>query len=146
MRIGRLAQYIGFTLLLFFIGYLVYVSVLNITGYCWERSKYISYEEKIKAIYGQISTARGTVVNPLVDFIPYSSFEEFSKENPDCCEVNYVGAGEIGNPGLFRSLMDKHYERIKVKYKIFYNYKDKRYFEYRIYDTAVTSCGGIARF
>jgi hypothetical protein len=149
MRIDRITQFIRFvrlSLLLFFIVSLVYVSVLNVTGYCWGQSRYISYEEKIKAVYGRVPKESFTIGSPWVDVVPYTSFEEFMKENPDCCEVNYVGAGEIGNPGLFRSLMGNRYERIKVKYKDFYKVNGRRYFEYHFTDTAVTSCGKIARF
>jgi hypothetical protein len=72
---------------------------LNYSGFCFEKMRYLSKEEKIRAVF-KMQNNRSSSLLRFVDnanpkeYIRYNSFEEFIAENPDCCHVNPGGPYE----------------------------------------------------
>jgi len=123
---------IGFDPLLFFSPLIVLalVLILNLTGFCWQKFKYLSYQEKVEAIYTQINkldTVRIGDSDIRYKRIPYSSFEEFNRENPNCCETNFQGSGEQALPNFFDSLTGFHFERVRLSIKDYYEVNGVKY-------------------
>lgn len=82
---------------------------MNYSGYCFEQSKYLSNEERIRSVieelledyppitqYSETGIGPGGVTTSLfrkmpANPIPYSGVDEFLKENPACCELRPYG-------------------------------------------------------
>jgi hypothetical protein len=77
--------------------------IMNYSGFCFAKGRYLTFDEKKSAIFNEINnSAKLTTQLPIVKgngseqdyidikYIPYSSFEEFSKLNPNCCGINLL--------------------------------------------------------
>jgi hypothetical protein len=79
--------------------------IMNYSGFCFAKGRYLTFYEKITAIFnirnngitliGHLPNIKGNGSEedfPDVKYIPYSSFEEFSKLNPNCCNISATRA------------------------------------------------------
>ncbi|MGJ5628722.1 hypothetical protein [Nostoc sp. CALU 1950] len=67
---------------------------LNYSGFCFAKMRYLSDEEKLRMAFDYNNRedklfvyGGGTVKS--YQHIKYASFDEYIKENPDCCSINY---------------------------------------------------------
>lgn len=126
---------------------LVLVLFLNLTGFCWQKFKYLSYREKVEAIYTPGNKPGFVEVNGKeYKKIPYNSYEEFIKENPNCCEINFSDPSEQAYPEFFNSLTGYHFERVRLSYKIFYEKDGVKQFLTSSGDIGLKSCGEFLRW
>ena len=67
---------------------------LNYSGFCFAEMRYLSDEEKIRSVFNyQNNRTRLPVYIPgkgstIYQHIKYKSFDEYIKQNPDCCTLN----------------------------------------------------------
>jgi hypothetical protein len=86
--------------LLFVGGVLLILSVyfsLNYSGFCFAEKRYLSNEEKIRAVFDYQNSRD---ILPIENFpdpkhIKYKSFDEYIALYPDCCFVNPGGSYEV---------------------------------------------------
>jgi hypothetical protein len=69
---------------------LTYGAIMNYSGYCFKKNKYLTFDDKIEHVFKYANGSKTIylpVDNKLTEFknLPYISFEEYLKENPDCC-------------------------------------------------------------
>lgn len=63
--------------------------LLNLSGFCFQRFKYLSYDDKAEAIYTYFNNKnKYSTKGEILRRIPYESFEEFKKENPSSISIN----------------------------------------------------------
>ncbi len=87
--LSRIFQFVGipFIVLIAYFG-------LNYSGFCFAKMRYLSDEEKIRSVF--VSQNERTTISVYTpgkgtesyQHIKYKSFDEYLKENPDCCAVN----------------------------------------------------------
>jgi hypothetical protein len=129
---------------------------LNYSGFCFEKMRYLSKEEKIRAVFKMQNNRSDllTFVLPLETnykynennkYIRYNSFEEFLAENPDCCHVN--PGGPYGVPPS--SFWDRIFgydsgDVIVIDFKVRYlDEKGNRGFEEVQFENFLTNCGKV---
>jgi hypothetical protein len=121
MRNFRLVHFLRFSPIYI----LILVLFLNLSGFCWQKFRYLSHHDKIEASFLIINRLTETRIgNDYFERLPYSSLKEFLNVNPNCCITNYQGTGEIPLPNFFDNLTGNSLERIRLKYKD--NYYDKK--------------------
>jgi len=81
--------FIGFPLTILSIFY-----SLNYSGFCFPKMRYLSDEEKLKIAFNYNNRedklfVHGGGIAKSYEHIKYASFDEYIKENPDCCSINY---------------------------------------------------------
>ncbi|MFN6515749.1 MAG: hypothetical protein RMY29_014805 [Nostoc sp. CreGUA01] len=94
-----------FLAILYYIGFpLTILSIyfsLNYSGFCFAKMRYLSDEERFRMVFDyqnertdllNIANVEGSIYN----YIKYASFDEYIKENPDCCSINPGGSYDIG--------------------------------------------------
>ena len=82
--------------LLFKLGELVVIGTMNYKGFCWEQKRYLTDEEKIRAVFNY-QNQRSRLKIPSIGYrnhIKYESFDEYIRQYPDCCQKN--GFGDVG--------------------------------------------------
>jgi hypothetical protein len=102
-------------------------------GFCFEKMRYLSDEEMIRSVFDEINT--GAVFNDInteqglntgarknYKFIKYQSFDEYIKENPDCCKVNYISVINNSFKPSFaqRILGDRSDKMVQINFKVRY--------------------------
>lgn len=70
---------------------------LNYFGFCFAEKRYLSNEEKIRAVFGYQNSRD---ILPIENFpdpkhIKYKSFDEYIALYPECCSVNPGGSYEV---------------------------------------------------
>jgi hypothetical protein len=67
---------------------------MNYSGFCFAKTRYLTDDEKILLAFNSTNrlterriTVDGGKTHSVVKTIPYGSFEEFRKENPNCCTI-----------------------------------------------------------
>ncbi|MGB3207697.1 MAG: hypothetical protein WBB28_22155 [Crinalium sp.] len=80
---------------------------LNYSGFCFAEMRYLSDIEKIKSVFNYQIEHRipERIINQnqkekLYTYIGTKNFEEYVKENPDCCTINPGGPYEIAPPSF----------------------------------------------
>jgi hypothetical protein len=69
---------------------LIYDGIMNYQGYCFEKNRYLTFDDKIKYVFNVINHYDKVYIdNKPTQFkpIPYNSYEEFLRENPGCCSI-----------------------------------------------------------
>jgi hypothetical protein len=115
---------------------LTYLSIyfsLNYSGFCFAKMRYLSDYEKLKSAFDSLNNAE-KLLTPIagkmqnrefrdIEFIKYKSFDEYIKENPDCCTINPPGGVDAAIPDSFlnpRILGLDSGEGIRIKFKVRY--------------------------
>ncbi|MFN6569122.1 hypothetical protein [Dendronalium sp. ChiSLP03b] len=99
---------------------------LNYSGFCFAKMRYLSDEEKIKLAFYSLNNAeklRIQIAGKMEDrkFIKYKSFEEYIKENPDCCTISPPGGTETPSDSFLTRILGLHSgEGIRIKFKVRY--------------------------
>ncbi len=67
---------------------------LNYSGFCFAKMRYLSDEEKLKIAFAYINNEDTLPVYidrriKSYEHIKYANFDEYIKENPNCCSINY---------------------------------------------------------
>jgi hypothetical protein len=134
---------------------LIYGGIMNYSGYCFAENRYLTADEKIRITFNHINSKPKTTIrigegsNSVVksfERIPYSSFEEYVKQNPDCCSVGKKVFSDLPPPDFFDRISGYNSEKIVVL-----NYKSN-YFDTEInslnaveftFYYVLTNCGNI---
>ena len=123
--------------------------------------KYLTYDEKVLLVFNDINnrltnnneskiTVDGGKNYSFVKTVPYSSFEEFTKENPNCCGIDRDRGREIPVSDFFDLIGGNGYnvdEIIAINYKNRYLDKNGKIAisaELKI-GRVVTNCGRVTR-
>lgn len=99
---------------------------LNYSGFCFAKMRYLTDEEKIKLAFNSLNSAeklRIQIEGEMQDrkFIKYESFDEYIKENPDCCAVNPPGGVEALPDSFLTRILGLHSgDGIRIKFKVRY--------------------------
>ncbi|HYX18928.1 MAG TPA: hypothetical protein VE944_32180 [Nostoc sp.] len=70
---------------------------LNYSGFCFAEKRYLSDEEKIRAVFDYQNSRDTLPLNNAPDpkHIKYKSFDEYIALYPECCSVNPGGGYEV---------------------------------------------------
>ena len=89
--------------------------------------RYLSDEEKLRLLFNDLNQAKEFSVptknGQTVDreHIPYKSFDEYIKENPDCCKINPPGGSDLAPPLFSDRIFGYHSgELIVINFKVRY--------------------------
>ncbi|NEU84537.1 hypothetical protein [Nostoc sp. UIC 10630] len=101
---------------------------LNYSGFCFAKMRYLSDYEKIKLAFNSLNSAEQLRIKiagkmQYREFIKYESFDEYIKENPNCCAISPRGGVEVAIPDSFlnpRILGLDSGEGIRIKFKVRY--------------------------
>ncbi len=110
---------------------LTYLSIyfsLNYSGFCFAKMRYLSDYEKLKSAFDSLNNAeklRTPIAGKMqyIEFIKYKNFDEYIKENLDCCTISPPGGVEAPIPDSFlnpRILGLDSGEGIRIKFKVRY--------------------------
>ncbi len=123
---------------------------LNYSGFCFAQMRYLSDEEKISSVF-DYQNARRDLLNVvgvekrIYNYIKYESFDEYIKENPDCCKINSEKTHDVPVPWFLDRIFgfnsgDFIFTDFKVRYV---DEKGKqRTKEYR-FENSVQNCGKV---
>ncbi|PHJ63457.1 hypothetical protein VF03_30335 [Nostoc linckia z2] len=90
--------------------------------------RYLSDYEKLKSAFDSLNNAEQLRIKlagqmQYIRFIKYKNFDEYIKENPDCCTISPPGGVEAAIPDSFlnpRILGLDSGEGIRIKFKVRY--------------------------
>jgi hypothetical protein len=136
---------------------LIYGGIMNYSGYCSEKKRYLTFDDKIQIVFEVINNYDKTyflIDNKPSGFktLPYHSFEEYLKENPDCCSIIPIDdptspAEKLSLPPsnfLERITGDHSGEVIAINYRLNYFDRDgKLTFKNEKYFSVLTNCGNV---
>lgn len=132
--------------------------ILNYSGFCFAKGRHLTFDEKITAIFnirnngidliGHLPNVKGNgSEQDFIDvkYIPYSSFEEFTKLNPNCCSISYArGSGDmLGNDFWERIFGYDTGEFITMNFKYRYFYKNEYTVKNVQSENVLTNCGRV---
>ena len=102
------------------------LGALNYSGFCLSEKHFLSDEEKTKLVFEYINN-RDTIPvrtadNKQKNFkqIKYKNFENFLKENPNCCQVGMDFSSEVGPPTFWKKFFGEYADIVKVQFKAKY--------------------------
>lgn len=109
-----------------FLTFLSVYFIINYSGFCFAKMRYLSDQEKIKSAFDYHNFNR--IPQKLADknkqnykYIEYESFDKYYKENSDCCQINPGGPYELPPPSLWDRLLGYHSgDVIVINYKARY--------------------------
>lgn len=99
---------------------------LNYSGFCFAKMRYLTEKEKLKLAFDSLNNAEQLRINiagkmQYREFRKYKSFDEYIKENPDCCTISPRGGVDaIGDSFLTRIFGLHSGEGIRIKFKVRY--------------------------
>jgi len=99
---------------------------LNYSGLCFAKMDYISDEEKIKLTFDILNSAEELRIQiagkmQYRKFIKYESFDEYIKDNPDCCTVNPPGGSDLPAPEYLERVFGYHSGKyVRINFKVYY--------------------------
>ncbi|MDJ0620663.1 MAG: hypothetical protein QNJ63_28675 [Calothrix sp. MO_192.B10] len=113
--------------------------------------RYLSDEEKLRLVFNDINNAEKLGVptkdGKMVDreHIPYKSFDEYIKENPDCCKIKPPGGSDLAPPRFSDRIFGYHSgEPIVINFKVRYiDDNDKQIIQKIRIDNSLQNCGKI---
>ncbi|MGF1672817.1 MAG: hypothetical protein ACFCUV_03925 [Rivularia sp. (in: cyanobacteria)] len=123
---------------------------MNHSGFCFAQMCYLSDQEKIRSVF-DFQNARRDLLNVVgveesnYKYIKYESFDEYIKENPDCCKINSERTHDVPSPSFSDRIFgfnsgDFIFTDFKVRY---IDEKGKqRMREYR-FENSVQNCGKV---
>jgi hypothetical protein len=81
-----------------------YIGAKNYSGFCFAQNRHLTDEEKFRIVFNDINSRLNTTIvvgvgqnyaRKTVQRIPYNSFEEYKKENMNCCKTGRRIPSEI---------------------------------------------------
>jgi hypothetical protein len=119
---------------------------LNYSGFCFEKMRYLSDEEKIRLVFDyQNSRDYMPIENYSYRQIKYKNFEEFRQKNPNCCHVNPGGGYDLPPPEFLDRITGFHSgDAIVLNFKVRYldNSKQQKSQVIR-FENSPTNCGKV---
>jgi hypothetical protein len=78
---------------------------LNYSGFCFAKMRYLSDEEKLRIAFDYNNKEDKLLVSlggklESYEHIKYASFDEYIKENPNCCSINHGELYKIAQPSF----------------------------------------------
>jgi len=136
---------------------LIYGGVRNYSGYCFEKKRYLTFDDKVEIMFKFINSYDRVyflVDNKRTQFktLPYTSFEEYLRENPDCCSLIPIDSPispakklSIAPPDFLERATGGHSgEIIAIKFRLNYFDRDgKLTFKNKEYFKVLTNCGNV---
>lgn len=136
---------------------LIYIGAKNYSGFCFAQNRYFTDEEKFRIVFNDINSKLNTTilvsegqnyVRKSVQRIPYNSFEEYKKENTNCCKTSTRIPSEIPKEELDERIfgLDSGVT-VALDYKTKYFDKDSNYYgaiDYTHY-YILTNCGKVRK-
>ncbi|MDJ0615780.1 MAG: hypothetical protein QNJ63_03365 [Calothrix sp. MO_192.B10] len=127
---------------------------LNYSGFCFAQIRYLSDEEKLRLAFNSINNAEKLDVenkdgkSVYREQIPYKSFDEYIKENPDCCKINPRGGSDLPPPRFSDRIFGYHSgELIVINFKVRYiDDNGKQIIQETRIDNTLQNCGKSSRF
>jgi hypothetical protein len=144
---------------LLILGLILSPFILNSSGFCFAKGRYLTFDEKMTAVFTEINNnAKLTTQLPIIKgneevyidikYIPYKSFEEFSKLNPNCCKVSATreNGDTLGGDFWDRITGRDNGEFITMNFK--YRYFDKNGYDEKSFkaEKVLTNCGRVFRY
>jgi hypothetical protein len=129
---------------------LVAYFALNYSGFCLAQMRYLSDEEKFKLVFdyhigNRIPEKIVNKTEQLYTYIGHKSFDEYIKENPECCTINPGGPYELPPPS-FSDRITGHNSGDIIVIELTARYLDEkgkeRLKEYKV-EQALQNCGKI---
>ncbi len=130
--------------------------ILNYSGFCFAKGKYLSFDDKLKIVFN-LNNNSSILINRLsidnrkqdqkdyldVKYISYTSFEEFSKLNPNCCKISIRSGDQRGSDFWDRIFGYDTGEFVEIKFK--FRYFDKNGYAEKTTsrEAYLTNCGRI---
>lgn len=144
-KILLLTLYLGIPLAIF--GYFG----LNHSGFCFAQMRYLSDEEKIRLAFNSINNAEKLAVQikdgqtVYREHIPYKSFDEYFKENPDCCKIQPLEGSKFAPPWFLERIFGFYSgEIIVTNFKVRYiDDEGKRRIQEIHVAESLENCGNI---
>lgn len=99
---------------------------LNYSGFCFAKMCYLSDQEKLQIVfdYRNRKSKLPVYVGGTIKFyehIKYASFDEYIKENPDCCSINRSEAYKIGQASFLDRIFGYGFrDVIVINFKVRY--------------------------
>ncbi|MBD2682724.1 MULTISPECIES: hypothetical protein [Nostoc] len=125
---------------------------LNYSGFCFAKMRYLSDEENIKLGFDALNNAEKLRINlagkmQYSEFIKYKSFDEYIKENPDCCAINPPGGSDLPPPEYLERIFGYHSGKfVQINFKV--RYLDEAVTKYQKIraDIPLQNCGKVVSF
>ncbi|MBC1235979.1 hypothetical protein [Nostoc sp. 2RC] len=115
---------------------------LNYSGFCFAKMRYLSDEERFRMVF-DYQNERTDLGRSSYNYIKYESFDEYIKENPDCCSINPGGPYEIRQASFLNRIFGYDApDVIVIKFKVRYldETGNKRAFETH-FENTLQNCG-----
>ena len=133
------------------LAFLVVCLGLNSLGFCFTEMRFLSNEDKIQSVFNY-QNKRTDLLNIVhVEkssnrYIKYKNFDEYIKENPNCCKINPGGPYDIPPPSLLYPILGgfPSGDVVVINFKVRYlgeNGKQKS--EQISFENVVTNCGKV---
>lgn len=93
---------------------LLVVFMLNYSGFCFLKMRWLSKREKIEAVFNYYNTRKtlpaeifrnGILTIKSYNHIQYSSFEDYIQKYPNCCVVNPGGGYDLAPPSFIDRIL-----------------------------------------
>lgn len=126
--------------------------VLNQNGFCWESKKWLSDEEKVKAVIQHqidrrtipiFSNRVGTLELVNVEQVPYENADAYLKQYPDCCALNPGGPYEVPPLNTFDSLQGFQGDVVVLDYYVRYEENGKKRVRKLKFENWVSNCAEV---
>ncbi|MBD2611868.1 MAG: hypothetical protein RMY62_020225 [Nostoc sp. ZfuVER08] len=125
----------------------------NYSGFCFAKMRYFSDYDKIKLAFDSLNSAEQLRIKfagkmQYHEFIKYESFDEYIKENPDCCAINPPGGVEAPPDSFLTRILGLHSGKyVQINFKV--RYLDERGLQTSqeiTSDFALENCGKVVSF
>lgn len=118
---------------------------LNYSGFCFAQMRYLSDEEKLRSVFEYQNARKYLHANGLREHIKYGSFDEYIKENLDCCKINSEKTHDVPVPWFSDRIFgfnsgDFIFTDFKVRYV---DEKGKQRTKEVRFENAVQNCGKV---
>ena len=129
--------------------FFVFYTGMNYSGFCFKEIRYLTDKEKIQRVFNYQnnreampieSTNKGT---QYYKQIKYGSFEEFLKDNPNCCAVNPGGGYDLPPPDFWDRIFGYNSgDAIVLNFNVRYlDEKGNQQSRKIKFENALTNCG-----
>lgn len=128
---------------------------LNYSGFCFTKIRYLGTEEKIRLAFEELNAAGRLRIDipgkepKDVEFVKYKSFDEYIKENPNCCTFYASGGSpELPPPTWLQRICGYHSGTfVRIYYKVRY-FDDNGKLKSQVIkaDSALRNCGDTVTY
>ncbi|MDJ0615782.1 MAG: hypothetical protein QNJ63_03375 [Calothrix sp. MO_192.B10] len=119
---------------------------MNYSGFCFAQMRYLSDEEKIRSVFDYQNARSELPINfKYYEHIKYESFDEYIKENPDCCKINSKRGHDVPVPWFLDRIFGFNSgDFIFIDFKMRYvDEKGKQRIKTLNFENAVQNCGKV---